>query len=776
MTSKVEKKALEISGQKLIYPPDERISAIVASSFPELGRLAALRFLEWVLDNPDGVISLPTGKTPEYFIKEVRRFLEGWESGPVQEELRAWGIDARSKPSMKSLKFVQIDEFYPINPLQHNSFHFYVNKYYINGLGLDPKKSLLINCNEIGLDDGKSLEDVWDGGTVDLSLRYRHPRDAREETQKNVIEKIDQWCDGYEARIRELGGIGFFLGGIGPDGHIGFNVRGSCLFSTTRLARTNYETQAAAAQDLGGIEVARKSLVITIGLDTITFNRSCVAIIMAAGEAKARIVADSIQNDIHVHYPATVLQKLKRSRFYLTSGAAKDLVQRRRALLRSKKTLSPEDEERIVIDLALKNNCPIARLTENHFRQGFGSFVKLEGGLAELKRRIAGSLKARLESGMLPRKNTVFLHTEPHHDDIMLGYLPGVVRNIREHSNSHFFATLTSGFTAVTNDYMLGLLLDLKKHLETGFENLGEGYFNSDNAEKRNRDVWQYLDGVAADLEPIMKEGRLRRLLRDLMVVYDETDFEQLGDRIDELINYFETQYPGRKDLAHIQRLKGMCREWESDCLWGYFGWHSDSVYHLRLGFYTGGIFNEEPTVERDVEPVLGLLQRTNPDVVSVALDPEGSGPDTHYKVLQTLTRALGDYEKQSGKKDIEIWGYRNVWYRFHPAEADIFIPVSLNMFALQDNAFRNSYISQREASFPSYDYDGPFSGLAQKVQVEQYQMLKTCLGREFFNEHTSALIRATRGMVFIKSMGLEDLYRYSRDLSMRIGGYADSS
>ena len=69
-----------------------------------------------------------------------------------------------------------------------------------------------------------------------------------------------------------MGGIGFFLGGIGPDGHVGFNVRGSDHYSTTRLTATNYETQAAAAGDLGGIEISRNRLVITIGLNTITYN------------------------------------------------------------------------------------------------------------------------------------------------------------------------------------------------------------------------------------------------------------------------------------------------------------------------------------------------------------------------------------------------------------------------------------------------------------------------------------------------------------------------
>ena len=84
-----------------------------------------------------------------------------------------------------------------------------------------------------------------------------------------------------------MGGIGFLLGGMGPDGHIAFNTRGSDHNSTTRLTATNFETQAAAAGDLGGIEVSRSRLVITIGLGTITYNPDCASIIFAAGEAKA---------------------------------------------------------------------------------------------------------------------------------------------------------------------------------------------------------------------------------------------------------------------------------------------------------------------------------------------------------------------------------------------------------------------------------------------------------------------------------------------------------
>jgi len=774
MGSMVEEKYINKSGFSLRHEPQEKIGVITVESFPELGKLTALRFLEWVQSHAGGVISLPTGKTPEYFIRQVQYYLSNWHRKETQRELEQEGIDPTVKPDMASLSFVQIDEFYPINPLQQNSFYYYVNKFYIQGFGLDAGKALLINCARIGIQEGMTLDDIWPTGVVDLTLRFRQPVGTLESVQKSVLENVDQWCTEYERKIRSLGGIGFFLGGIGPDGHIGFNVQGSDFYSTTRLTQTNYETQAAAAQDLGGIEIARKRLVITIGLSTILFNPNCVAIIIAAGEVKAQIVADSIQKTSQIRYPATILHALPSARFYLTAGASSELEERRLRLLQSRTNLLTSQVEKIVIDLAFGRKKTISSLSTEDFKKDpLGALLLRHSGrtIEELKEETLKSITLKIESGTATKSNSVFLHTEPHHDDIMLGYLPGVVRHIRDHSTRHFFATLTSGFTAVTNHFMLHQVELLHHFLERRlFDDLiGEGYFDPDNVIGKNRDVWQYLDGVAADSPSMRDEGQLRRLLRNLIQLYDETDVDLLKDRIDELINYFKTQYPGRKDLPHIQRLKGMCREWEADCLWGYFGWHSDAVFHLRLGFYTGDIFTEEPTMERDIAPILDLLKQIRPDVVSVALDPEASGPDTHYKALQAVTEALKLYEKKEKQSDdILIWGYRNVWYRFHPSEANIFIPVSLNMFALQSNAFRNSFLSQKDASFPSYEHDGPFSDLAQKIQVEQYQMLKTCLGRSYFYEHPSALIRATRGFVFIKEMSLQEFYKHSREIQKR--------
>ncbi|MEA1881775.1 MAG: hypothetical protein U9N31_05180 [Candidatus Marinimicrobia bacterium] len=49
--------------------PTTKVPYIIVNNFPQLGLLTSLRFLEWVNENPEGVISLPTVKTLGHFIK-----------------------------------------------------------------------------------------------------------------------------------------------------------------------------------------------------------------------------------------------------------------------------------------------------------------------------------------------------------------------------------------------------------------------------------------------------------------------------------------------------------------------------------------------------------------------------------------------------------------------------------------------------------------------------------------------------------------------------------
>jgi glucosamine-6-phosphate deaminase len=769
-SSSVESVELARSGRKQMYAPTEKIPIIEVENFPVLGKVTALRFIEWVLSNPGGVISLPTGKTPEHFIRWVQRILERWNTPEVQALLGDFGIDRTRPPDMRSLSFVQIDEFYPMDAQQQNSFHWYVNEFYIRGFGLDPKKALLIDATSLGVPPGKTMLEVFPDNVVDLSLRVRQTRTDHERLQREAINRVDLWCMEYETKIRELGGIGFFLGGIGPDGHIAFNVRGSSTFSVTRLTGTNYETQAAAATDLGGIEISRTRLVITIGLATITYNPTATAIIIAAGDAKAEVVRAAVQQPMAPQNPASVLQQLPNARFYLTKGAASLLVERKIEDFEKIAAPTAEQIDDIVVGVSLALDRPLQELSADNLQgDRFAKLLlaKTGGESAALTAGVHDRMVAKIERGLKMVSNTVFLHTEPHHDDIMLAYLAHIYHLVRDPSNHHYFANITSGFTSVSNRYCLGLVEKLERHLESAefVTMLRAGYFQPQDVSRRMEDVYLFLDGVAGRSDEMKEEAEARRILRNLIEVYRTSDMKVLKLRTRELHDYFVTQYPGAKDPPDIQMFKGTIREWEVELLWAYFGIEASAISALRLGFYTGDIFSKEPEVDRDVIPLLHLLKQVKPNVVSVAFDPEGSGPDTHYKALQAVAEALRMYQKESGEKNIRVWGYRNVWYRFHTSEANLLVPVSLNSLSLLHTAFMNCFGSQSAASFPSYEHDGPFSELAQKIQVEQYGMIKTCLGGEFFLKHAHPRLRAARGMIFLREMELPEFQERVREL-----------
>jgi len=404
--SNVEKTFIKRSGIKDITT---QIPYIVVDNFPKLGLITSLRFLEWVSENPEGVINLPTGKTPEFFIKWTEYMLNNWDNKKGAQIREQFGLNITKKPDLSQLQFVQIDEFYPISSKQHNSFYDYVLNFYLKGFGMSKSNALLINSDEIPLAGGKHFSEVFPEGKIDLSLRYRESRSPMEELQQKSIFMIDDWCSDYEQQIRNKGGIGFFLGGIGPDGHIAFNVRGSDEFSTTRLTATNFETQAVAASDLGGIEISANRLVITIGLETITYNPEAVAIIIAAGEAKAGIVKQSLENEMSNLYPASVLSKLRNGRFYLTQGAASQLTDMVDRHFQSGEW-THEKSEKAVVDLCKKIEKFGHRLILDDLKKD--RLCKLIPDLDEsIVQKVSDSIESKIFRGLKEEKNQVFLHT-----------------------------------------------------------------------------------------------------------------------------------------------------------------------------------------------------------------------------------------------------------------------------------------------------------------------------------------------------------------------------
>lgn len=747
------------------------IPYITVENFPKLGLLTALRFLEWVSENPKGVISLPTGKTPEYFISWTKFLLDHWDK-PKGEKIRIEnGLAIKEKPSLKDLRFVQIDEFYPISSKQHNSFYHYVKKFYVEDFGLNPDSGLFINCEAIPLAEGKHFSEVFPTAEVDLSLRIREPKCKLEQLQQQSIFMIDDWCSSYENQIREMGGIGFFLGGIGPDGHIAFNTRGADHYSATRLTATNFETQAVAAGDLGGMEVSRKRLVITIGLETITYNPDAVAIIFAAGEAKAPMVRDALENTPSNLYPATVLTRLKNARFYITHGAA-SLLNDAIDHYYNGSPWTQEKTNRAVIDLCRRLNRFGNRLTLDDLRNDV--FCSKIPDLDEsIVQKVMDDVIGKIEKGTESITNQVFYHTGPHHDDIMLGLLPHIHRLSRNESNRAHFAVLTSGFTAVTNRFLTEALEDTLGFLDNGEIQMTDypDFFEKGYLFKRDKDVYHYLIKVASGQPEERRRGFAHRLVRNIIEIWGIRSKDQLRNQINDVLSVMRNSYDGEKNPPKIQTLKGMIREFEEELVWACFGMTSNMVHHLRLGFYTGDIFTEKPNHQRDVQPILEQLRAIQPTVISLAFDPEGSGPDTHYKVLQAIAAAVREWSKEKDLSQLKIWGYRNVWYQFHPAEVTHIVPVSLNAMGVLNDTFTNSYLSQVDASFPSYRLDGKFSNLSKQIWVDQLKQIQLLLGKPYFYENESPRLRTTHGLLYFKEMNVESFLNSARELEKSMEG-----
>lgn len=769
MRHKFSKVELAFNNHREFEKQSTKIPYITVNNFPQLGLLTSLRFLEWVAENPNGVISLPTGKTPEHFIKWTKYILQNWNTKSVDTIKKKYGLDIHKKPELRGLQFIQIDEFYPISSKQHNSFNYYVRDFYINGFGLDEKKALLINADNIPLFDGKSCYEVFPDLRINLQLRYKDCQSKQEFIQQQSIYKIDQWCSEYEEKIQDKGGIGFFLGGIGPDGHIAFNVRGSDHNSTTRLTVTNFETQAVAAGDLGGIEISRNRLVITIGLKTIISNPDVVAIIIAAGEAKAKIIKDSLESATSNIFPATVLQKVKNSRFYITTGAATMLYDSMDNYYK-RENWTNEKTQKVIIDLCAKLDKYGHNITMEDLKTD--QYAKLIPNLNKnTVNNVIEQIKSKIDLGL--KKNQNFLHTGPHHDDIMLGLLPEISQELREVRNRFNFVILTSGFTAVTNTFVIDLLKDVKGFLnEDKIEMIHySDFFEKGYKYKWDKDVYHYLNKVASGEPHERIRAVSHRIVRVLSKIYKLNSIKELELKIDEIIHILQNSYDGKKNTPDIQKFKGMIREFEEELVWAHYGVQVKNVHHLRLGFYTGDVFTEQPEMHRDILPILEMLRKTKPTIISLALDPEGSGPDTHYKVLQAIAEAVRLWRKEEDLSNLKIMGYRNVWYRFNAAEADVIVPVSLNSLSNFDESFSHCYLSQLHASFPSYLHDGKFSELAQKIWTEQYGSIRLLLGKSYFYENDHPKLRATHGLIFYKEMDVDTFLLQARELKDSMEG-----
>jgi len=121
----------------------------------------------------------------------------------------------------------------------------------------------------------------------------------------NATDPVKE-CSDYEAKIESYGGIELFMGGMGADGHIAFNVPGSALNSRTRLVNLNYDTIVANSRFFDNDKTKVPKQALTVGVQTVLDSREVV--IVVNGYKKARALQKVVEEGINHMWTLSAMQ------------------------------------------------------------------------------------------------------------------------------------------------------------------------------------------------------------------------------------------------------------------------------------------------------------------------------------------------------------------------------------------------------------------------------------------------------------------------------------
>ena len=210
------------------------------------------------------VLGLATGSTPKGVYRELVR------------------LHQNEGLSFQNVVTFNLDEYYPMHPVEEQSYVAFMKQNLFNHIDIPQ--------NQIHIPDGT------------LSL-----------------EGIQAYCDLYEQKIKDFGGLDVQLLGIGRSGHIGFNEPGSLRDSITRLVTLDNITREDASDDFGGKDHV-PTQAITMGIQTIIQAKQIL--LLALSERKAEIISKALKGEISATLPATFLQQLEHVEYVLDQKAA----------------------------------------------------------------------------------------------------------------------------------------------------------------------------------------------------------------------------------------------------------------------------------------------------------------------------------------------------------------------------------------------------------------------------------------------------------------------
>tara|TARA_Y100000739_G_C20573802_1_gene449150 strand:+ start:798 stop:1544 length:747 start_codon:yes stop_codon:yes gene_type:complete len=203
-------------------------------------------------------------------------------SSPIKTYSELIKMHKKEGLSFKNVVIFNLDEFYPMKPNSQFSYHkFMFNKFL---------KHIDIQKKNVNIPKG------------DISNK-----------------EIRNYCENFEKKIDNLGGIDLQLLGIGTNGHIGFNEPGSNISSMTRKVEISNHSRLVLSKDFKSIDNVPKNA-ITMGVKTILKAKKIILI--AWGKTKSEIIRKTLKEKINPLVPASYLQSHRNTEFILDNDSS----------------------------------------------------------------------------------------------------------------------------------------------------------------------------------------------------------------------------------------------------------------------------------------------------------------------------------------------------------------------------------------------------------------------------------------------------------------------
>lgn len=223
----------------------------------------------------------------EFIKKEVKKFVLGLATGSTQIGFRQEFLKLLKKSSLclKNLYLVNLDEYWPIKKGNPQSYF-----------------------QEMKQNFWQPLENLK------LGFNQKNAFIPNGEGKNPKICALE-----YEETIKKLGGIDLQMLGVGIEGHIGFNEKGSSLFSKTRLVTLSPSTIEANKRFFLGNKNLVPKKALTMGIATILKAKKIL--LLANGEKKQAIIKRLIKEPPNKNLPASFLKLHKMVFFFLDKDA-----------------------------------------------------------------------------------------------------------------------------------------------------------------------------------------------------------------------------------------------------------------------------------------------------------------------------------------------------------------------------------------------------------------------------------------------------------------------